>query len=1292
IFVNDEALLAAATSAYTQVHVLGKELQLCALEDFLSYDQPVGYVIHVEDETQIYPVPADYPKLEVTEAQGKIIVFRGQKQNPTDIAFVEGLHDIWAGLSDCDDEPILQVKKDNVRSYQYIIRSRQMALLEELALQHNAGLNKGRQYDQKLESLAYYEHLQQALTTATSDGADEFEFTIPHITFVSSFITPTWVHMQLVKHFGFKPVLRNFLTNRDFVHDIHERIPIITKMSGDPFDDLFDEDGSFASRVNDNFAGQLLEMENELYELSKRLQRRAQIAIGSDEEKLRTPQLRPEVDDEIMQLRQDLEQKTNLIHRLQKEIDRTNPQLERKVLDARAKARKIRNLELAIQLGMDDWDDTLPPEQQAELIRIKIHEIKQAIAAAGQFDDEAAKEAAIKAIYTSFAVYLNIQNFDDNTSIDVQKKCLIQKIKAINSQEQLLSQKLKTMDLQQDILIKRIKTLSKQQAIENSYTEERKYAIAAILGIQSEDNTPEDRETLESTVRMKLFEFAKLKQELQDIRTPGHPSAMPEVLKKLSVVEEILSPDRSSEKDDVYLRRQAISDDIQAYIREAGQRSEEKALKILEAIEALFNIKTNENDDKTTRVDRIRTRLNDDNLPKYILNEMAKALWEDDSTALEERDIRPDRIRKRLTFKIENSDQRARERQADYILALEDRLNIYPHENVPAKTRGEAFTTKLASDLGLKFTKNENLSDRKHALRGKILALMREVNEIYDDESIKRIRNYEIACQLGIKGFKDNAPFDQSLIEAKLQQLDDKVLNAGRPDVNDRIAAIENELDRQMARLGPKPRYVLERDVARARRDIEKTESELEEFRRKLDAVHSKAVPNSVPEQKETLVSDDARIVALRNKQLELFGDDDTADRILQLTRQHECLEREVEVREANIKNMKQALAAAEQAMENEGGPFQYTPKQANILAHLHTFTQAHPLRKQALEAALGLAESAKLCGKPVPNFQTFDFDDEFAPIRLQAKVPDLTFNQATRIVKVFKDLKTTFALESPEDQSLKILDEVQNLASHARAYIKTGPQEYDDEIYGMGEAATYFVQHEQGNLKDFSEYFAVRSVSGNKIISLLREGLISQVELDQYLKAVRGVDGYQTVDEFEHFLDYGHGVKVPRFKAVVRMLSDEGVDEFVQSAFSPVIVTATEPAGMKESVAGMKEYVAAVIANYVLDDIAFENGRKTAAFLTNIQDTLAPYANAVGVSESGLIKAIHDTLMQAHATAVELELNDYWIKPSAFLLQAVTWYLSSYKPLLVTRTAPEAVRLSLSNMAFLYLLDLTNR
>ncbi|WOG29542.1 hypothetical protein [Endozoicomonas sp. 8E] len=791
LFVNDEALFTAATLAYTQVHVLEENLQQKALTDLLSYLKPVGYVVHVDGETQAYPVPAGYPILEVTETAEEIIFFRGQKQHPSDVVFVQDV--LYPLLEEFNGYPPVpegtaKVKADKVKTYQYVIRSRQMVLLEELAAQHNTGLNEDglatRSYEEKLVALAYYEAFQQALSSAAPDGADEFEFTTGHVRVVSSVITPTWMHTQLVKHFGFKPALKDLLANRYFVQDIHKLIPIINKVSGDSSAG----DESFASKVIGDLAGQMLGMESELegllvreaelvelVELVETLHRKTTIATASSEIKPRVEQLIQQAEDELKELRQVLKETKNSINQLKQDNKRV-PELEKRVRDARAKATNTRNTELAAELGIDNWDDTQPPEEQSRLIRKKIHEINQAVAATFDATGQPDKEAAIKARYIAIAAHLNIQDFDGNDDVDAQKERLLQKLKTVNAQQESLIHKLQTANAQLDE--------------EDAYTGTRKGAPAAALAIE-------------------------------------------------------------------------------------------------------------------------------------------------------------------------------------------------------------------------------------------------------------------------------------------------------------RITAIENDLDRQISRPGPKPGYVLDRELATAIRALEKV-------------VGLKPAPADTNER---------RVNAQRNKQVQPDSEDGAAGEIGQLIRE---------------------LA----------------------------------LKKQAPEAAIDLAELAA--------FRFFECDP--------------------------------------------------------------------------------------GNLKTFSKYFATHSAIGSKIITLLHEGR------------------------------YKHGIDVSRFKAVVRMLSDSGAEEFIQSTFSPVTVTTTGPEGMKESVDGMKEYAAAVIANYALDDIAFENGRKTLAFLTSVHNTLTPYANAAGLSESDLPKIIHDTLMQARAVAVEQQLSDYWIKPSAFLVQAVTWYYTSYKPLLVTHTARQAAGLSLSNMSFLYLLDLTNR
>ncbi|WP_422134657.1 hypothetical protein [Endozoicomonas sp. ALD040] len=893
----------------------------------------------------------------------------------------------------------------------------------------------------------------------------------------------------------------------------------------------------------------------------------------------------------------------------------------------------------------------------------------------------AEKEAEIKARFATIAEHSNIQGFDSNANIDVQQELLIQKFEEINAREQDLRQQLYTMANQQDI--------------EHSYTLARKDALAAVIGL---DRVPEDRAALELIVRDKLSQLAELEQELEDIRTPGHPKAMSEVLQTLRAAEKVLKDERLTKEQDVYLRRMDISVDMRAFIREARKHSENKALMTLSYLENLLNIKADEDDHKAARLKSILTRLDDGDISNYQLDQMDMNLWPEIDRSQEDleqvrMDLRLLCIRDRLIFIVKESDKRAIEKQAEYLVALEKELNIDPDKNPAAKARGKTFLAKLASDLQIEFYDDDSKLSKQYALRSRIQKLRKEVNEIYDDEGVRRIKNNKIAEQLDIKDYGDDAGIDEqnSLIEAKLEQLEAEFFKAVQLDVNERIAAIDDALDRQMARLGPKPRYVLDRDVAMARRAILAAETKLEWLHRKLNDLPRKKLAVMMGNDVHPVPDEDDEAAA-KNLNTRIKDDLGSLAEIQEQAR----LEGEIETQKADIVKLKEALNTAEKAVIGDGGPFQYSPDQEKVLNAIHKFTKQHPLKKRALEAAIGLTEAAIEHGKAIPFFTSFDFNDEFAAIHLQAMIGDkLTFEQAGRIVEIFNDLKATFP-ESPsgsvEDQPRNVLKEIEILTDRARMHLEAGARQYDVEIRGMGLAGIHYVEQESKDLKSFSEYFATRSASGNKIIALLREGLISKIELENYMKAVKGVDGYQTVDEFEHFLGHKHGIRVSDFKAAVQMLSDQGVEELIQSAFTPVTLTATGPAGMKESVAGMTEYAAAVIANYVLDDIAFDNGRRTAAFLTNIQDTLTPYANAVGMSESELIKIVHNTLMQAHAAAVEQKLNDYWVKPSAFLVQAVTWYYSSYKPILATHSDWQAAKLSLANMSFLYLLDLTNR
>ncbi|WP_257282506.1 hypothetical protein, partial [Endozoicomonas sp. ISHI1] len=832
-------------------------------------------------------------------------------------------------------------------------------------------------------------------------------------------------------------------------------------------------------------------------------------------------------------------------------------------------------------------------------------------------------------------------------------------------------------------------------------------ALAAFLGIDpAKDIRLKDSDSIKSKVIEKLLEPSKLKTELEDIKTPGHPKLMPEVLETIRGVLIVLDRGRYfKQKQSVYDLYQIISIGIDYKIREARKRSEEKAHSILDHVERLLNIEINEGDYKTARLERILTKLDAGDISKDELDEMHEALWwedwpdwEDPEGNSSEMDIKRMAIRDRLNYIVKEWDQRAREQQASRLIVLEDELDIDPHENPHTIERGKGFIAKLASDLEVEFEDDANLSVRQYVLRDRIQELRDRVDELYEDESAKRTCNNKIAHQLNIKDYKDDARIDDQnrLIAARLQQLDKEVLQAGQPDVNERIAAIDDELDRQIARLGPKPRYVLDREAASARWLIARAESELAGFHRRLNRLRSSEdYTNAHSRDESHEVGGEPLLTGKKYTQV-TGGVDGTDGKIRHLVQEQAYLEDEIEIRKADIERVKEVLQAAERAVKQDGGPFQYLPKQVKARTAMDAFVQQNCLRKQALETAMGLAELTAESGKTISYLKTFDFDDEFAPIHLQALVGDkLTLKQASGIVEVFKSLKTTLPespIEPVEDLLGNDLKEIYSLVHKARHGMKKGALEYDDEIRSMSKTAVHFIQHQSENLKSFPEYFATHSPSGNKIISLLREGLINKVELKNYIKAVRDVEGYQTVDEFEHFLGYKHSVKLPEFKKVVQLLSHKGAKKFIQSAFTPVPETASGPTGMKESVVGIKEYAAAVIANYALDDIAFDNGRRTAAFLANVEDTLTPYANAAGLSESELIKAIHGTLMQSHAAAVEQQLNEYWVKPSAFLVQAVTWYYSNYKPLLTTHTVEQAAELSLSNMSFLYLLDLTNR
>ncbi|WP_257288383.1 hypothetical protein, partial [Endozoicomonas sp. SESOKO2] len=1382
LFVNDEALLAAATSAYIQLHVQGENLQQKALNELLAHNKPVGYVVHVEDNTEAHPVPAGYPKLEVTEASGEIIVFHGQKQNPADVAFVQNLYGLVK--TDPGNHATTRINIGKVKDYQYVIRCRQMAILEELAADHklhNTEIDKCQ-----LSMLTYYESLQQVLTSAIADVTPGFEFTAKHIRVAASVITSTWLQFQLRKHFGFKPVLKNFLSCPLFVQNIQTFIPVINIISKSQID-AWGGDERFASKVIRDMTRQLPEMYYRLEELKVKEARILRIKhqfqdstdteVDNEKEKLEAQQIRQGIEDELAKLRVEMESLEIQEQKLQQESKRI-PALERPLHHAR----NVHNSRLARELGIADWDDTLPQEEQARRITERINEILMATVATEQHQlktvttnlaaiegqlgiipdnkndldarfqliqqhlkqqatridqkylqqqvvmTETEKTSVTKAQFATIAAHLNIQDFDDKADIETQKALLIQRLQTQNTQGGKLN-------VHQERILQKIQELNAQSGLGKTDDILMQNALLTVFyGVKlPEDSTVEDRIALLDTIHKNVLEneqkLASLEEELEDIRTPGHPRAKPEVLGKLSAVEEALKMDDLDLEDDEYYRHHEISREMQISITDARQQAEEEAQNILKTVEEMLRIEVNEWDDNEKRLDRVLIKLDDDDVTKKMLDDIHHALWKDDLEPGDKTD-KVWKLRKRLTFYATYTDLRASEQQTELLDAVEYELGIDRSKNVAAKERGKHLVAKLADDLNIEFEIDASLNEQKALLEYRFRELNYEVGKPYDDEGIRRGINNEIASHLGIQGYKEDAPArDQiCLIKETLGQRYRAALEAFHPRVDDRIAVINAELDRQMARLGSKPRYVLDREQARARRYIEKAESELEQLHRRLNAVHSeqvivahsndappdtdkyitalnqamkqiqtelglphaenqnsedrlndierflqrneddaerqveiirklraaikdlkipfenapdnllaedcidairdftashsrdevdhamgelpetrkkyaqvtkflrehdfvemeltnaqteekqaqealdtknqdidnskdndpkaettpeqtREVPDLVLKQKKAKVSevqkavddheadlkaieDDIglkpdptdriadRLDALKNKQVQLGGDDGAGGKILQLTREKDRLIKKVDAKKAAIETLKEVLKATEEAVEKDGGPFQYHPRQANILVDIYAFVRTHSLKKQALEAAMGLAESAEKSGKVRPDLPTFDFDDEFAPIRLRALVgDDLTFNQARRIVEVFKNLKTTFMFQPIEDQSLNTLEEVQDLADWARTHIKTGPQHYDDEIHGMGEAAIHYVEHEPEDLKSFSEYFATRSASGNRIIALLHEGLISKVELEHYIKTVRGVDGYQTVDEFEHFL-----------------------------------------------------------------------------------------------------------------------------------------------------------------------------
>lgn len=121
-----------------------------------------------------------------------------------------------------------------------------------------------------------------------------------------------------------------------------------------------------------------------------------------------------------------------------------------------------------------------------------------------------------------------------------------------------------------------------------------------------------------------------------------------------------------------------------------------------------------------------------------------------------------------------------------------------------------------------------------------------------------------------------------------------------------------------------------------------------------------KAIEEAVGLKPDSTANYDDRVDALRNKQLELGGNDGNGGRIQQLIQEQDRLESEIETKEAEIERMKEVLRAAGRAVKNDGGPFQYTPGQVKVLTDMHDFIKQH-----SQETSFGSRNrSGSICGK----------------------------------------------------------------------------------------------------------------------------------------------------------------------------------------------------------------------------------------------------------------------------------------------------------------------------------------
>ncbi|WOG29622.1 hypothetical protein [Endozoicomonas sp. 8E] len=1113
LFVNDEALLAAATSAYAQVHVLGEKLQQRVLNKLLSYHRPVGYVVHAEDDTQAYTVPAGYPKLEVDQASGEIIVFRGQKQNPTDIAFVESQLVIWEEYK--VKELTAEVKKDKVRNYQYVIRSRQMALLEELAAKlaekYNAKLN-----EDSLSELTYYESFQQALNSAIADETDEFEFTTGHIRIASLVITPIWMQFQLIKNFSFKPVIKNLLINHNFVHNIQSFISSVNKAMKIFADGEGKKFSSFSSKVEGDISQQMLEMASTMEvlrageaELAGQLAGTAKtlghsikaMAAASGEEELEPERLSEKFKAELKELRQTFEVVKNTVYELREDTKRI-PELEKKADDAAAKATKVRNAQMAAGLGIDDWDDTRPAEEQARLIIDKINAIKQRITVTRKPDEEAAK--AKPAV---------IGGKRDITSVNEDDLGILQSIKQHLQQkreltDRIIQNNLAYIDCQQGVLPEE---LTDRIILNNmAYIEDQ-------LGLIPVDDR--DLEVRCQTIQQHIREQdAQIEKELAEqnnwIRNLQEEVERIPILKK-----KVLEATAAARRD--YNIQIAAELGIDNW--DDTQPPEKQARLISQKIHEIKQPVITITPTTVAATSITPTRVSATSIAPTSIAPTSIAPTSIAPTSIAPTSIAP--------------------------------TSIAPTSIAPTSI---ALTSIASTSIAPTLTASASVAatgqPREEALKEKLAAIESKHGIIPDNESDLDARYRSL---------------QQHLERLKAEQAD-------------RVQTAENHLADIEGQLGLIP-------------DNEKDP----EIRCQAIKQHLNEQVAQITEQQRHLQQQNTRTNAKKEAETGLASANHNLDAI----------------RREQVLPLPSANAEGSVTDEDEK-----TPNQA----------------RKRIQTRLGLpAGDAPPPEEPLDN------------------------------VEIGQALEKLEAVINAMDTWVENGNDLSSFSTALKAYVdaygrdKTNEVEYELtlawEKYTL--VTKLLVEHDRKST-ELTKAVVEENIAQNNL-DLRKKEIPDSGEIDEKTK---------TFHEHE--------------------ISRLNLDLKDKKA----AVTATDPTGMKEPLADTKEYALAVIANYVLDDIAFGNGRRTAAFLANVQDTLTPYANAAGLSESELIKAIHDTLMQAHAATVEQQLNEYWVRPSAFLVQAVTWYFSSYKPLLVTHSASQAAKLSLSNMAFLYLLDLTNR